>query len=187
MAKEQGEEIKLTPAQIRKITETASLVACEAYRKEAEKAKKENRDKRLYNTRLLLEKYRGLVKYSEDAVFEASQIDNDAELSELIEMMSSGREDYTLSVESIQERVARSALILQHVGKMLEYYEYRCKSSGKQEVLRKWDTIQYLYLDENEKTVQELAEMYYVDERTVYRYNKAALQDLSALFFGCID
>ena len=53
--------------------------------------------------------------------------------------------------------------------------------------MRKWETIRYLYLDENEKTVQDLAKMYYVDERTIYRYNRAALQDLSALFFGWVD
>lgn len=188
MAKsENSESATITGAQLKKITETASLVAIEAYRKEVERERLENRDKRLYNTRLLMEKYRGMVKYAEDAVYEARQLDDDFELQALVEMMSTGKDSYSLSVESIQERVGKVRVILDHVTKMLDFYHHRCEMSGKQEIMRKWDTIRYLYLDEDEKTVQDLAEMYYVDERTVYRYNRAALQDLSALFFGWVD
>lgn len=185
--KDTTESATISAAQLKKITETASLVAIDAYRKKVERERQENRDKRLYNTRLLMEKYRGMVKYSEDAVYEASQLDDDFELQTLVEMMSTGRDSYSLSVESIQERVGKVRVILDHVTKMLDFYHHRCQSSGKPEIMRKWDTINYLYLIEDEKTVQELAEMYYVDERTVYRYNRAALQDLSALFFGWVD
>lgn len=187
--KDKGESVSLPSTVLKKITETASSVACEAYRREAEKVRQENRDKRLYNTRLLMEKYRGLVKYSDDAVYDASHLDGDEDmqLHELIELMSEGRDSFTLSVDSIRERVGRTRIILRHMNKMLEFYQYRCQSSGKLEIQRKWDTINYLYLTDEEKTVAELAKMFYVDERTVYRYNKAALQDLSALFFGCIE
>ena len=53
--------------------------------------------------------------------------------------------------------------------------------------MRKWEVVRSLYLDEEIKTVQDLAEVYFVDERTIYRYNRSALQDLSALFFGWVD
>jgi len=185
--KDKSENISLTNAQLKKITEVASQAAIEAYRKEIEVVRQENRDKRLYNTRLLLEKYRGLVKYSEDAIFDAIQLDEDMELQTLIELMGAGKESVSLSVESIQERTGKVRVILNHVTKMLEYYRFRCESSGKPEVVRKWETVYYLYLADNEKTVQELAEAFYVDERTVYRYNRAALQDLSALLFGWIE
>lgn len=184
MAKEKGDDIKLSPAQIKKITETASQVACEAYRKEAEVVRQENRDKRLYNTRLLMEKYRGLVKYSEDAVYDASQITEDEELQEVLCLMDPGKDSSILTVESIRERAAKTRIVIQHMNKMLDYYRYTCEKSGKQEIARKWSTVKWLYLDEEEKTVSEIADVFYVDERTVYRYNKAALQDLSALFFG---
>lgn len=187
--KNTGDPVSLSSTMLKIITETASAVACEAYRKEAEKVRQENRDKRLYNTRLLMEKYRGLVKYSNDAVYDASHLDSDEDmqLHELIALMSEGRGSYTLSVDSIRERVGRTRIILRHMNKMLEFYQYRCQSSGKLEMQRKWDTINYLYLADEEKTVEEMAKMFYVDERTVYRYNKAALEDLSALFFGCIE
>ncbi len=182
-----SDNANITNAQLKKITEIASLAAIEAYRKEIEKERQENRDKRLYNTRLLMEKYRGMVKYAEDAVYEASQVDDDLELQELVELMSTSKDSYSLTVESIQERVGKVRVILDHVTKMLDFYRHRCETSGKPEIIRKWDTVRYLYLEEEEKTVQDLAEMYFVDERTIYRYNRAAMQDLSALFFGWVD
>lgn len=187
--KAKGEDVNLSSAMLKKITETASAAACEAYRKEREKEHQENHDKRLYNTRLLMEKYRGLVKYSEDAVYDSRQLDDedDAQIHEILDLMSDGRDSYTLSVDSIRERVGRTRIILRHMDKMLEFYKYHCERSGKTDIQRKWDTINYLYLVEDEKTIPELADMFYVDERTVYRYNKSALQDLSALFFGCIE
>lgn len=185
--KQQGGENALTAAQIKQIAEAATKAAIEAYRQEAERESTENRDRRLYNTRLLMEKYRGLVKYSEAAIYDASQLDDDMELVTLMQLMGVQRTDKTLSIESIQARAARTRVVLDHINRMLDYYRYRCEKSGKPELIRKWQTVSYLYIDEDEKTVQEIADMLYVDERTVYRYNQTALQDLCALFFGVID
>lgn len=181
------EECNLTNAQIRKITEAASKAAIEAYQEAARTEKQKNKDKRLYNTRLLMEKYRGLVKYAEDAVVNAAQVDEDMALQTLMEIMGAHGSDPVLTVEVIQARVARTKIILAHVDKMLDYYRVHCMTSGKAEIERKWGVIEHLYLDENEETVQDLALLYHVDERTIYRCISAALQDLCALFFGAID
>lgn len=179
--------VELSKEQIKAIAEAASLVAIERYRKEAERSASEKRDKRLYNTRLLMEKYRGMVKYSESAVYDASQVDDDYDFLSLMEMMKDGNDNFTLTVHSIQERAATVAIILQHINKMLEFYEYRCKRTGKQEIMRKYEVVKKLYLDEDERTAQDIADEMYVDVSTVYKYNRAAMQDLSALFFGYID
>ena len=185
--KAQRGEPALTPSQIKKIAETASQIVIESYRQEAARVREENHDRRLYNTRLLMEKYRGLERYSEDAIYSASQIDEDTKLQSIIELMKENGDNTNFSIESIQTRVARTRVVLDHVDKMLAFYRFRCENSGKIEIQRKWETVKALYIDEEEKTVQELAEQFCVDERTVYRYNKAAMQDLSALFFGVID
>ena len=185
----QRSEPALTPSQLEKIAEIASQAAIAAYRQEAERDREERRDRRLYNTRLLKEKYRGLVEYAEDAVYDAVHIDGDIQLQTLLELMESEKRSAgePLTVESIRERAVRTRIILTHVNKMLEFYRQHCKMSGKQENERKWAVIHHLYVSENEKTVADLAAMFDVDERTIYRYNKAALADLSALFFGATD
>lgn len=174
---------QLTPELKQEIVE----LVIETYNKEIESQRKRSFDKRLYNTRLLMEKYRNMMKYVEDAVYDAKQLTKDFELQTLLETMTYGSDSYSFSVESIKERVGKTRIILDHVTKMLDYYRFRCESSNKQETMCKWETIRYLYLDKDEKSVQDLAKMYHVDERTVYRYNRAALQDLSALFFGWVD
>ena len=60
MGKKNSDGISLSADQLKKITETASRVAIEEYHKEFDRSRQENRDKRLYNTRLLMEKYRGI-------------------------------------------------------------------------------------------------------------------------------
>lgn len=187
MGKKNSDGISLSADQLKKITETASRVAIEEYHKEFDRSRQENRDKRLYNTRLLMEKYRGMVKYSESAVYDAAQLEDDLDLQTLLDIMGCSYDSHTLSVQSIQERVGKVRIILDHVTRMLDYYKFRCESSGKTEIMRKWEVIKALYLDEEIKTVQDLAEVYFVDERTIYRYNRSALQDLSALFFGWVD
>lgn len=177
----------LSKEQLKAITEAAAQVALDEYKKERARDKEECRDRRLYNTRLLMEKYRGLVVYSDHAVYSANQIDEDDELQAIIEAISTGKDSYTLSIDSIRQQTAKTRIILDHIDKMLNFYHFYCSSSGKSEVMRKWEVVNHLYLSDDRKTVQELAEMYYVDERTIYRYNRAALQDISALLFGCIE
>jgi len=186
MAKK-NKSVTLTKEQIGEITKIASQAAVEQYHREAERSRQERRDKRLYNTRLLMEKYRGMVVYSKDAVFEAGQVEDDYDLQSLLELMKEGDESYTLTVHSIKERVATVAVILHHVDKMLEFYKFRCERTGKQEIMRKYDTVKALYLDDEQKTVEDLADEFFVDVSTVYKYNRAALQDLSAMFFGYVD
>ena len=184
MPKEKNDSITRSKDQIKAITETAAAVAVREYLKEAERDRQERKDHRLHNTRLLMEKYRGMVVYSQDAVYDATQIDDDYDLLTLMEMMQEGIGSHTLTVHSIQEGAATVSIILHHINKMLEFYEHRCKTSGKTEILRRWETVRWLYIEEEEKTIPELSQMFFVDERTVYRYLKAATLDLSALFFG---
>ena len=179
--------VVLSKEQLKVITETASQVAIEKYRKEEERAAAERRDRRLYNTRLLMEKYRGMVEYSKSAVYDATQIEDNYDFISLMDLMKDGSDNYTLTVHSIQERAATVAIIIYHINRMLEFYEFRCKRSGKAEIMRKYEVIKKLYISENEKTVQDIADEMFVDISTVYKYNRAAMQDLSALFFGYID
>lgn len=188
MAKKNTENtVVLSKEQLKAITEAASQVAIEKYRQEEERVAIERRDKRLYNTRLLMEKYRGMVEYSKSAVYDATQIEDNYDFLSLMDMMKDGRDNYTLTVHSIQERAGTVAIIIYHINRMLEYYEARCKRSGKAEIMRKYEVVKKLYLDENETTVQDIADEMFVDISTVYKYNRAAMQDLSALFFGYID
>lgn len=186
MAKTDDGTIKISMAQLKVIVAEASRIACEQFEARLAEQEQSYRDKRLHNTKLLLERYRGLSRYRDEAVYNAAQINDDDMIEELFDAMSCGNKRYELAVDAIQERAAQVAVILHHVDKMLEFYKKDCLASRKGEIVNKWKTIQAMYLDENEKSAEELAGEMFVDERTVYRYQKAAVQDLSTLFFGII-
>ena len=157
----------------------------ETYHKEAEKQRERNRDRRLHNTKILMEKYRGFVVHSESAVYDALQVDEDDELRNIMELMDCG--DKGFSVESVRQSIARTRILVHHVNKMLDFYEYKCKHSRKPENARRFRVIKAMYLDEDSKTPEMLAETERVEVRTIYRDLKAALQELSALIFGYFE
>lgn len=187
MSKAENDSVKLSKDQIKLITETAAATAIEEYKKEAERDREERKDKRLYNTRLLMERYRGMKIYAEDAVYDAIQLDDDMELQTLIELMESKGDDGLLTVESIQARAVRTRIILTHINKMLSFYESECKSSGRREMERRWVVIEGIYISDIRRTIKEIANDFSVDERTIYRDINLAIQDLNALFFGYLN
>lgn len=172
---------QLTPELKREIVE----LTIETYRKEAEKQREARRDRRLHNTKMLMEKYRGFVIHSQSAVYEATQVDEDEHFNDLLELMDSGGRGF--SVESVRESAARTRIMVQHIQRMLEFYEFCCNRSKKPEDARRLRVIKALYIDDDKKTPEELAKMECVDVRTIYRDNQAALNELSALLFGYFE
>lgn len=178
---------KLADEQRKEIIDMASRVAIEQYRKEADRMRKAAQDKRLYNTKLLMEKYRGFVIHSRSAVYDAAQIDGDFGLDALLDLMGCGEGTRQLSVSSVQESAARTRILVHHIDQMLGYYRYRCELSSKPEDARRYRVIKAMYIDEIEKSPQELADAETVDVSTIYKDLKAALRQLSALIFGYFD
>lgn len=172
---------QLTPELAKEIVE----LTIATYRKEVEKQRAANRDRRLHNTKLLLEKYRGFVVHSESAVYDATHVDEDDQFYDLLELMDSGGRGF--SVESVRESAARTRILVHHIGKMLDYYEFSCNRDKKPESIRRYRVVKALYIDEDKKTPEELARIENVDVRTIYRDNHAAIQELSALLFGYFE
>ena len=179
--KKAKKESQLTPELRREIVE----LTIETLRREEESQRKINRDRRLHNTRLLMEKYRGFAVHSESAVYDALQVNEDESFADLMDLMDCGRKG--LSVDSVRESVARTRILVHHIDKMLNFYETCCTQSKKPEDARRLRVIKALYIDEDRKTPEELAKLESVDVRTIYRDNQAALQELSALLFGYFE
>ena len=177
----------ITAEQRREIIGITSQVAIEKYQKAMENHRKESRDRRLHNTKLLLEKYRAFVVHSESAVFSASQIDDDMSLDSLLELMDCKHEQVV--AESVKDSVARTRILVHHVNWMLDSFKYRCEHSPRPEDARRYRVIQKAYLVEEgqQKTFQEIADEEGVDVSTIYKDQKAAIQQLSALLFGYVE
>lgn len=113
--------ITISPEMLQEIIRVASETAIEKYQREAEKSRKAVRDKRLHNTKLLLQNYHCFVEHSKSAVYEASQLSEDDDFEELMEELMSqtdGRVRVPV-VRSIQESAAHTRIIVQHIDRKL--------------------------------------------------------------------
>ena len=152
-------------------------------REEESKLIKVRHDRKRANIRLLLRKYREIVKHVDEAVFQAAQVDNDVKLHELIEMMGGGRHE-SFHLDSMRENVATARLLVDHMNRMLETYRLTCENSSREEDRRRYRVLYHMYISPEPKTPEEIAEEEYVDKSTVYRDIDAAADRLAVLFFG---
>lgn len=138
----------LTPTLLKAIAEAASEKAIEAYRKEVEVHREEARDRRFHNTKLLLERFKGLEEHSKEAVRSASQVEDDPDLEELVELMKGYDNRYEASVPSIMKSAAYTSTLVHHVKRMLDFYKRCCDVSQKPEDSRRYRIIYSTYLAE---------------------------------------
>ncbi len=170
-----SEKTTLSQEDLQIITQTAIKV----YEIERVAKIKEARDKRFHNTKLLLKHYRDFKTHvGEEQLQEDVGLTFDDILSEF--------DDESELVQSIKRTKERTSVILKHIDTMLCYYEIACERSDHSEDLRRWRIIKSMYIDSDttDYSVDDLAELYSVDKRTIYRDVNEAARTLSVLFFG---
>ena len=159
--------------------------AIEKYREVEFNAAQARYDKRKANTKLLLKHYRSLVEHCESATFTASQVDTDDgySLAEILELINGNTSD-RLKVESIRQSAIKTKIIIDHINTMINLYKSFCEQSPKDEDMRRYRVIYWLYLDEEPKTADELADEEYTEKRMIYRDVNIAVEQLTAFIFG---
>ncbi|MCL2856187.1 MAG: hypothetical protein FWE19_00485 [Oscillospiraceae bacterium] len=160
----------------------AAKVAIEMWEERRKRETAQRADRRLRNTRLLLDNYRSFVAHVNYAVYEVVPTKESAiyilDLMEVYDDMDS------MVIESIKRTTARTAVIVSHIDEMLKIYRVMCETSKKPEDIRRFRIIRALYIEDEEMSIQALSEQESVDIRTVYRDRDIALERLAALFFG---
>ena len=173
---------KLPAYAVKRISEVAAEKAIECYTRAEDERRARYKDRRLNNAKLLLRKYKLLKEYSHSAVYEASQI-ADESMIEIMDAMGMAAGEVR-KIESIQRNVIVTTVIMEHVQAMLEVYEAKCKASKKPEAGRRWRVIYYLFLADDAKTAQEVADIEHISVSMVYTDVDNACDELSSLFFG---
>lgn len=165
---------------IQKAAEIGASKALDAERKKRIKDAKQYRDRRLRNTRKLLENFRRLKKHAEGAVYSSMQ----EEVEDIINEMWDPYNRSEQIVFSIKTSATKTGIIMAHVETMLEQYRKLCYQSPRAIDKDRAYALFARYIDEDEKTVEQIAQELNVDKRTVYNYIDKALNDVSAFMFG---
>ena len=182
MAKETENKEKLPKKLVRDIATVAAEVAVAKYQEELNKRATAFKDKRLYNTKLLVRKYRLLRDYCNNAIYDTAQLCAE-ENNEVLAIMGVDLGERH-QVGSIRNNVIKTELIMEHIDIMLDCYMRKCHSSTKQEVQRRWRVLKRMYLDDKIVDAQEVADIEHIAVSTVYFDIDTACEELSPLFFG---
>lgn len=173
----------LTAEQRKEIVSLAVSAGIKAYRDEATRHRRELYDKRLYNTKLLMKNYRDLKEHADKAVFDATAAE-DEDVYEILSLMSEWVREEASTVESIKKSAARTKLIMDHIDEMLQIYKAACERSKKPEDIRRYNVLYDYYIGPEDLSLEDIAEKYSVDTRTVYRDIRDATARITALLFG---
>lgn len=139
-------------------------------------------DRRLRNTRLLLKNYRKLAAHAAYACDSITLIAAEDATDVLDELDCISTEE--LYVQAITRTKVRTNIILEHIGRILKYYEAICSSEGVDK-RRRYEIIKALYIEgEKAPTFESVSERFDISTKTVARAVRAAIDDLSVLLFG---
>lgn len=169
--------------QLQSLMEISAKTAVEAYREEHERVQKERTKRIENNAKKLIMNYRRIKSMVDNAVYD-EDTSCDLSLKDILELMSGWSRHKDLEVPSIKEKTVRTKLVMEHVDTMLEVYHRQCIVASDPEELRRWNVINGLYIADEPKTVQEIADEECITVSTVYRDCDKAYKKLAVLFFG---
>lgn len=168
---------KLSEKQLEIISQTAAKVAIEQYKAEQEAETKRRYNKRLHNVKLLLRNYRSLAMHVADIKLDIVELDKKLELTYL--------ESDEFAIKAIKRSKERTLCMIKFINKTIQVYKIICEQSNDPKEIRKYQSIYHVHISLDEKkTIKELAECHFVDERTIKRDLSKAFEDLTALIFG---
>lgn len=164
--------------------------------KKVEEIKEEKRQKqfdtRKYNTELLLKNYRNFKKHISNSVYSSEKVQKLAKEKEEFKIDFDEPMDDTY-IKSILKSKLTTSLLLEQIDVFLNYYKIKCLNSKREEIRRRGRVIDLLYIaDKDEEgnelekalTFEEISDILHTSTKTINRDRKAAIKELSVLFFG---
>lgn len=175
--------VVLTKKEIAEIVESTVKVTIEQVEKQKVVKAKSRQDKRLRNTKLLLENFSLLKDHVDNAVYDKKDVIA-TEYKSAIDILDS-LEDYddpSDYIQSIKDSVSRTKVIISHIDEMMKLYRIYCEESDKPEEVRKYQIMKKKYVDN--VSPADICEQEGVEQSTYYRDSRAIVKTLSALIFG---
>lgn len=73
---------------------------------------------------------------------------------------------------------------MDHINLCLDFFQAKAIKTNNQEMIRRYNVISDLYINETPMTYEEIAEIEHISQKTVNRDRKKAIEELSVLIFG---
>lgn len=157
-------------------------VALDKYEKLMEKAKAETKDKRLHNTEMLLRNYHIFKLASENAVYNAADLEAEETANELLYTMLD--KDRSVTVDGIRKSAIKTVIILKHIDTMLSLYQIYCERTNDPVQERRYEILIDRFIADPVLSVKEMAEKYHLTKKQIYSDLTYAKEKIAALIFG---
>ena len=165
---------------------TAMAVCLDYHEKLRQKEIREFPKRVLHNTKLLLRKYRSFKTMADHAIYSPDQAEDD-EMQQMADLMSGKVRAGELEIHSIKKNAITTRTIMAHVDRALFEFRIDCEAyakMGQPDWMRRYRTIDGLYIQFPPKTIAQIAEEESVSERSVFRDRDAACDKLSGYLWG---
>lgn len=177
--------VALTKEEIDAMIQQAALagaqVASDAMMVGQRKSEKEKIDRRLHNTDLLLRNYRTLKASYENAVYKSKE----GEVTEVLEDIMTMKDDKII-VESIKTSAKRTAIMVQHIDKMLDVYRIYCSKLSEKDK-RRYKIIKALYISKTPMTIAEISKNFRSARSLYMKISKLRKSAYLRCFSGLTD
>ena len=159
----------------------AAQVTLETLAKQKKKARRERRDWRLHNTRLLLEHLQQRDTHAHKSVYDVRKVLESAQNAPegVYSQQLSGRQDVYL--EGLAISAGRTETLVQQTKSMLELYRLQCEK-GNAEKQRRYRVLAAHTLEG--KDYQQIMDEEAISKSTVFRDIDLAVEELSIMLFG---
>ena len=190
-AAREGEQVVerylITAEEVGRIAEIAAREASKVYGEEEKKSEKKERNSadKVKRTKKLLSDYRRLKREipESDEFSIAEKVEK--RWAFIRDLMGSA---YAKKPESIiedeEKRRAENMYYIERIEKAVETYRQECEVSRKPEAMRCFREVYGYYMDEEEKTVAQIAAEECVSEKTVYKDIGNACKIISVYLLG---
>lgn len=145
--------------------------------------KKFRKDRKLHNTRMLLDKYRMFNEHIENATYKREQIESASAINWLNEMYDPNNKADQI-VASIMNSAVKTKIMVSHINKMLRIYEIYCNLDNSSKMKRRFEAFNGRYISKKRVRYETVAEKWNVDVRTIQNDVNEAINDFSSLLFG---
>ena len=164
----------LTQEQINEIAAIGAKEALKVHRKERQKdERKRARDAdKVKQTKKMLSSYRRIKATLEDEEEFTEEEKTELRWKFIEDLMGNAREVAGKSdktIKDMERRRQEDRYCVYRIEKATEMYKNECELTGSDEAKRRYRELSMLYLDEKKHTVQEIAEVEKVGDKTVYK------------------
>lgn len=139
---------------------------------------KQARDKRLRNTKLLLKNYREFKTYVEKVEKKVTKKEGFTDSTTITDLLVYGED----IVKSIKVSTQRTIVMVQYIDQSLAAFKYICENDPYHDSIRQFEVLHLRYV--KGKKIEDIAEEFRINERSVYKAIDSASERLSVILFG---